>query len=81
MVHENGVESPSEEWCSAEGSLGRVGRVVLKEPTLILEGSADGLLLVDIALATVHDGDIAEPQWDDPPGEDVDDIGTLVPRS
>ena len=36
-------------------------------------------LVVDIALATVDDGNVSKTQRNDPAGKNVDDVGALVP--
>jgi hypothetical protein len=53
--------------------------MVLEELTLVVESGGDGLLRVDVTLPTVDDGHIAESQWDDASGKDINDVGALVP--
>jgi hypothetical protein len=55
--------------------------MVLEKVPLILQGRPDRLALFDIPLTSVDDGDVTESQGDDPAGEDIDDVGSLVPAS
>jgi hypothetical protein len=55
--------------------------MVLEKVPLILQGRPDRLALFDIPLTSVDDGNVTESQGDDPAGEDIDDIGSLVPAS
>lgn len=73
------VQLPSQEWSSTVLSLVLVTLVSLEENSLVLQRSRDGLLLLDISLTSVHDGDVSETKRDDSTGENVDDVGSLVP--
>lgn len=61
--------------------LARITRMVLEKVPLILQGRPDRLALFDIPLTSVDDGDVTESQGDDPAGEDIDNVGSLVPAS
>jgi len=53
----------------------------LEEDSLVLQRSRDGLLLLDVSLTSVDDGDVSETQRDDSTGENVNNVGSLVPAS
>lgn len=53
--------------------------MLLEKLGLRLERARDGLLLVDVALSSVDDWDVAESERDDSASEDVDDVGSSVP--
>lgn len=55
--------------------------MVLEKVPLILQSRPDRLALFDIPLTSVDDGNVTESQGDNPAGEDIDDIGSLVPAS
>jgi len=72
------VELPGEERGAAVLGLRGVGGVVLEELALIIQGLLDALGGVDVLLATVDDGDVAEAEGDDTAGKNVQDVGALV---
>ncbi len=55
------------------GSLGGFEELFLR-----IESGTDELLLVDVALTTVDDGNVAETKGNDTTGENVDDIGACI---
>lgn len=54
--------------------------MILEKPLLILQRRPDRLALFDVSLTTVDDGNVAESEGDDSSGEDIDDVGSLVPE-
>ena len=73
------VEFPSKEWGSAILRFAFVRRVVLEEFALGLEGNADLLVCVNIPLPSVHHGNIAQSQRNDPPSQNVNNVSSGIP--
>lgn len=74
------VQFPSEERRATELGLGLVRSMVLEELAFVLECDSDGLVRFNIALATVDDWDVAQTEGNNTTGEDINDIGSLVPK-
>lgn len=53
----------------------------LEELAFGFQSGTDGFALVDIPLTTVHDGHVAQPEWDDTTSEDIDNISTDIPTT
>jgi hypothetical protein len=53
--------------------------VVLEEVSFVLESRSDTLGLVDISLTSIDNGNIAQSQGDNSSGQNVDNVGSLVP--
>jgi len=79
VMHQDHVELPCEERCTAELGLALVRRVILEIVTLVVERSADGLVSLDISLASVYNRHVAQPQRDDSPSQNINDISSFVP--
>jgi hypothetical protein len=54
--------------------------MALEEVPFCIERLLDWFGRVDVTLATVHDGDVAQAQWDDAARKDIDDISTSIPE-
>jgi len=81
VLQTHSVQLPSQEWSSTVLSLVLVALMSLEEDSLVLQRSRDGLLLLDVSLTSVDDGDVSETQRDDSTGENVNNVGSLVPAS
>lgn len=78
MVHEDRVESPRKVRRTAVRSFAPVTRVALEEVAFVLESLGDRSLVVNVALSTVDNGDVTESERDDAPGEDIDNVRSLI---
>lgn len=73
------VEFACKERRSAVLALPFVRRMRLEEIAFMVECRRNGLRLVNIPLTAVNNWDIAQTEGDDSAGENVDDVGALVP--
>lgn len=53
--------------------------MILKEVSLIVECTRDGLAGLDISLPSVDYGNVAKAEGNDAPCQNVDDVGAYVP--
>lgn len=52
--------------------------MVLEEALLILQGSRNLLLVLNVPLATVDHRNVAQSQGDDSAGQNIDDVGSMI---
>lgn len=52
--------------------------MVLEEVLLVLQSVSDRLLVLDVTLTTVDDGDVTQTQRDNPSSENIHNVGSLI---
>lgn len=52
--------------------------MVFEKVLLSLERLVDGLSVINISLASIHNGDVAQPKRNDTVRQNIDDIGSLI---
>ena len=73
------IKLSSQEGCSAVLRFAPVRLVVLEKVLLVVQSICDRLLRVNVPLSSIDDRDVAQTKGNDTAGQDIDDIGTLVP--
>lgn len=78
-MHEDLVEPLCQEGRAAVLGFGLVGRMGLEELALCFQRCGDRFRSLDVALPTVHDGNVAKAEGDDTASEDIDNVGARIP--